>query len=64
MLLLEFHGVLFQLDEREPAFDPLLQSPPKIAGKLCPYRPLRLLAVPTADSLPISSAASVVATRC
>jgi len=47
MLLLEFHGVLFQLDEREPEFDPLFQLPPNDGGKLCPYLPLSLLAVPT-----------------
>jgi hypothetical protein len=39
MLLLEFHGVLFQLDEREPEFDPLFQLPPKMAGSFAPIYP-------------------------
>ena len=42
MLLFEFEAALFQFDEREPAFAPLFQLPPKIAA-LMPGRPLLFL---------------------
>ena len=52
MLLFEFEAALFQFDEREPAFAPLFQLPPKIAA-LCPGLPLLLSALdPCIDHTP------------